>query len=932
MEQLLSDTQNSKRIKFWKRKLFLIPLGFVFVFFLISGTVYATTYFMGDSSNNLLSTVLSSNSNRMAFANQSGDESLAIEFTGNITSDRGIIDFVGGYFNWLGDQTNKITFGWFESAQIDFLNGTDANYTHLRIGGDDVVSGNHTLATFTGYNDTWDESGLIHWTLENNILHPTNTLHNVSIGKVTNGGYTLDVNGSQRIYSIDTTNYTAGMHSGLDILVYAQPTEQSDATYAGFESQIYYNSFYDLINEGTIGHLVGILGTAGNVQDVETYMMIGTEGRINNFGGNITHAIALTGSLSLNDGYIENLYSLYIPNYGDVLKGVNNSYSIFSSMDDNVLYHAGNATFGGASYGTRNIDRQLKVVGDFEVGDDGANYVLINSSGDFYTTGMGIFDGKVGIGTATPTHELNVVGDVNVTEDGYIGDDLYFKGTTPRIFGPVGTDMILAGGDIASSLSLYGHYSAGASAYMNLYGQESGGVGDSDNGMISFVSNIEGTHANAGNIRFMNYNGSAWDTRYQMLKDGSHEWYGNESVSRMRIDSAGKVGIGTSSPTHALNVVGVANITKGIISPNITLESGVAIKIGANNFYYSNIHVVNEGEQWYKICNFTVGTAWKRISFEGTVMDSRVLADTDIGYVTYYINVNEDGGDAHTISFMKTKYGATGVDVAFKNITENVYEIWYYNPGYARTIHDIHYADYANSIDWTAFGASTAGQTPQNNLPNLNQNFYNDFNVDGNVGIGTTTPTHELNVVGDANITSQLFVGGPPFSGVATAITGKGTYVGVYGSNDIEDVTGSLALVDYGVYGTQGDGDYAGFFEGHVHITADLYSATESSPWSQAREVYNTTDINLLKKIETYNKTGLPEVFYREERAHELINPHAEVKTTWNIWKIIKLMQGSILEVDTRVSDLEKENELMKERVDYLEEFCPPPTPPSTEV
>jgi len=30
-----------------------------------------------------------------------------------------------------------------------------------------------------------------------------------------------------------------------------------------------------------------------------------------------------------------------------------------------------------------------------------------------------------------------------------------------------------------------------------------------------------------------------------------------------------------------------------------------------------------------------------------------------------------------------------------------------------------------------------------------------------------------------------------------------------------------------------------------------MYSATESAPWQQAEEIYDTTDIDLLKKIET---------------------------------------------------------------------------------
>lgn len=340
------------------------------------------------------------------------------------------------------------------------------------------------------------------WTLSDNILHPTDVLDNVSIGWTTNEGYTLDVNGSMRIYAIDDTNYTGGMHSGGDILVYAQPTAPSTATYAGFESQVYYNSFYDLLGGEHMGHTIGLLGTVGNVQDVKTNMMIGTEGRINSFGGNITHAIGLAGSLSRNDGYIENMYAFYIPNYGDVLTGVNNSYSIYSSMGDNFLFHQGNTTFGGADIGTDNIDRQLKVIGDFEVGDDGSNYALIDDDGD-----------------------------------------LSFSGTADYL---VGCD---ANDDYAFRYGAGENYGLMFSATMEQY-QFLNGSGDPALAIGATSPKLE-----------------VWGDRFVVDGGGNALIFANLSVGAVDnlslfVDSSSdRVGIGTSSPTHELNVVGESNFT-----------------------------------------------------------------------------------------------------------------------------------------------------------------------------------------------------------------------------------------------------------------------------------------------------------------------------------------------------------------------------------
>jgi len=98
----------------------------------------------------------------------------------------------------------------------------------------------------------------------------------------------------------------------------------------------------------------------------------------------------------------------------------------------------------------------------------------------------------------------------------------------------------------------------------------------------------------------------------------------------------------------------------------------------------------------------------------------------------------------------------------------------------------------------------------------------------GNVGIGVTSPSEKLHVDGKARFMS--FSDYPTVhahNGFQTGQLGAevdGDWAGVYGrAYGVGTAEGALGHSDgYGVWGSQGTGSYAGYFDGDVNITGDL--------------------------------------------------------------------------------------------------------------
>ena len=195
-------------------------------------------------------------------------------------------------------------------------------------------------------------------------------------------------------------------------------------------------------------------------------------------------------------------------------------------------------------------------------------------------------------------------------------------------------------------------------------------------------------------------------------------------TARVTIDSSGKVGIGTTTPGHSLDVIGEIYTNTGIRFPNNTLQT-IALSYGssANTAVEGNKQITITTDGSSGLAGGTSVTLGSGGSF--------TLTNNDKGSSqSIFKNVANAGG---TVQFSATSNpdtirfaGSGGASVSFDNLTKKI------------TID----ASSITSSQWT---------TSSSNI---------NYAVGGNVGIGTPSPASKLDVTGNGHFSGNLTVDG----------------------------------------------------------------------------------------------------------------------------------------------------------------------------
>jgi len=362
-------------------------------------------------------------------------------------------------------------------------------------------------------------------------------------------------------------------------------------------------------------------------------------------------------------------------------------------------------------------------------------------------------NGNVGIGTTGPSYKLHVQG-------GDIYSSGYVRGGTGLCIGSdCRTSWPSGGGGIGGS---------GTANYVAKF-TDATTIGNSqiyDNGTnvgIGTTSPVEKLQV-AGNVNIDNRlfvrSGSGWsgsptislaigdnDTGLNWISDGNLAIYTN-NAERVRIDSSGNVGIGTTSPTQKLDVNGNIRIRSlncttyanggklttdasgnvtcaddigggGGISWPLLAPDGTAAAPSYSFTNNSNMGMFRAGANILAFS--TAGTERLRIDGNGNV---------GIGTTGPSYKLHVQGGDIYSSGYVR---GGTGLCIGSDCRTS-----W---PSGGGGIGGSGTANYvAKFTDATTIG---------------NSQIYDNGT---NVGIGTTSPVEKLQVAGNVNINNRLFV------------------------------------------------------------------------------------------------------------------------------------------------------------------------------
>ena len=372
-----------------------------------------------------------------------------------------------------------------------------------------------------------------------------------------------------------------------------------------------------------------------------------------------------------------------------------------------------NSGFIGYNWNADNSETNYVTIGHW-----GYNHLL-----KIYPTGTATFVGAV----TSPTFLGDLNGTINTATTGVTqtaGDNSTLIATTAYADAaaaavPIGNYLPLAGGTMTGVTQFNDHTNYGDQVYARFGASQDLQI--FHNGTDSFIDNYTGSltirnRQDDGNIVFTCDDGSGGLASYLTLNGNStHAYFTNP----------GNVGIGTTSPSSKLNVIGGSG--DDIIAKFKTTGTGTGD--------YSEIHILNDNNDALKIGS--IGSNYTNSSWAGMRYVYAGSGDLGLKAVAGTGNVRIYAGGAGSERMRITSGGNVGIGTT--------------SPGYKLSVNgDIHipqneYIYFDNTAHYIRRGSSDVELQGFNGL-NLRTNGSSRLYIkqDGNVGIGTTKPGSKL--------------------------------------------------------------------------------------------------------------------------------------------------------------------------------------------
>jgi len=447
-----------------------------------------------------------------------------------------------------------------------------------------------------------------------------------------------------------------------------------------------------------------------------------------------------TGSLQVSGG-VGVAGDIY--NNGKIInKSVSESYSEDTGaviVDNGGLGVSGNI-FSGKGVFIKGIDSNYTLAGESYTGSlqvlNGGAWI----KGNIITKSNILVDQNVGIGTSTPAYSLDVNGDCKIRSNYH----LYFNNSNNNIYGDTNNLYFnVNGGAVSHKFNVTDGTSGGTVATINKVGV---GIKTID---PKWDLDVSGNGRVTGNLYLdnssNNYIYSDFSNVYFNVSGGRHKFNITGVADGGTVATINKYGLGirTNDPKWELDVSG-----NGRVTGNLYLDNS------SNNYIYSdfsNVYFnVSGGRHKFNITGVADGGTVATINKYGLgIRTNDPKWDLDVsgnGRVTGNLYLDNSSNNYIYSDRLNVYYNVSGGHIFNKalNITNNNFTN-------------------ENQIQFTKgskiYTIQQVDKSPDDYF-RMGRNGFGDIviNSTGNVGIGTESPSYNLDVVGNARIANNILI------------------------------------------------------------------------------------------------------------------------------------------------------------------------------
>ncbi len=459
------------------------------------------------------------------------------------------------------------------------------------------------------------------------------------------------------------------------------------------------------------------------------------------------------------------------------------------------------------------------------VGD--ANYVPRWSSSSQIETGSIYDNGNVGIGTTNPLATLDVQGDIH-TEQGIFVGAIDSKnlisgtatgvGTNPMF---IGSEVIITSANVANIIGV-------------VYWDRS------PSGVLTPLVPTDVVEIPGSADTLLTLSNTGADSNLSLLVNDEVG-----DVTPFAIDGAGRLGVGTTAPTQALDVIGkvAVNAVQTILMPDqVTFEGTMVLGDGGNALTSlgggdgkNNLFVgLGAGAATTRgAANTLIGQlagASNTLGDDNTLVGKSAGVNNQVGDGNVYLG--KDAGLQATSGNFNT---AIGTRAGYNNESGSNNVFIGYDAGRGSVLH--------NKAGSVMIGYQAGlNETTSNKLyidnsststPLIYGNFQSDFlTINGNLGIGLTNPTQKLHISGSALASQGYYVGtGVSANFISTGSVGSASTALYIGNKKIL-TTADIAIAS----GAQA-------FSNALTSIASLVTAPDQMLYLTGANTYSTTGL-----------------------------------------------------------------------------------------